>query len=173
MSAPILTFIVTVLALSALPSAATSFKCKTADGKIEYSDSPCASDKQNLNKKVTETAAKPEPAPMERLTTLMKAFEEPLCEREKLALELGQQSRLTPVQRTALKPKFDRLAELNETQVDFQRQARKITEATGAQSPESTALRRFQSRVKQCPAGIPTTTSVALPTTTTVPPTRK
>lgn len=136
--------------LSFSPAWAASYKCKSADGKIEYSDSPCATDKQNLNKPV-EAATKAPLTAMERLTLLMKEYEEPLCEREKLALEMEKHRNITPAERATLKPKYDRLTELAETQLTFQKQASKITQSTGAHSAESTALRKFQSKIKQCP----------------------
>lgn len=134
---------------AALPALASSYKCKAADGKTEYSDRPCVSEKLNTQKP-TDPAAKAPPTSMEKLTALFAEYEAPLCERELLAAELEKQSRATAEKRAALKPKYDRLTELAETQLVFQSRASKITQAAGSDGAEGVALRRFQSRIKLC-----------------------
>ena len=53
------------------------------------------------------------------------------------------------------KPKQDRLNFLNDTLIEFQAKAGKITQAAGNDSEESAELRKFQRKLKACNKGKP------------------
>ncbi len=132
---------------------AQSYKCKGADGKIEYSDRPCAPDKDVLAKpQATTVSSKPATTPMLRLQTLFTDYEERLCEREKLSIEMDKANRSGDAVRAkeAWKPKQERLNFLNDTLIEFQDKAGKIIKVAGADSEESAALRKYQRRLKDC-----------------------
>ena len=137
----------------ALPAEA-AFKCQGADGKIEYSDRPCETnkntlDKPNANKGVQSRAIG---NPMAQLEKLFSDYEPRLCEREKLATELDVANRTGELTKAkdAWRPKQDKLIELNDVMVDFQSRASKVTKAAGNDSPETAALRKFQTSLKTC-----------------------
>ena len=102
---PIITFaalaaIALTLTFSSGNTFAQSYKCKGADGKIEYSDRPCAVDKDVLSKPASTTvAAKPTNTPMLQLGTLFADFDERLCEREKLSTEIDKAQRTGDLQK--------------------------------------------------------------------------
>lgn len=134
--------------------AAQNYKCKSADGKIEYSDRPCDTSKELLSKPrsaggVTST---PTIAPMVQLDTLFTDFEPRLCEREKLASEvdMAQRSGALRAAEAIWKPKQERLNFLNDTLIEFQEKAGKVTRGKASDSAEMMAVRKFQSKLKDC-----------------------
>ena len=144
-----------IVALSLLsPSAdAQNYKCKSANGRIEYSDIPCASDKDVLSQpQAGVVASKPLAVPMQQLEIMFKEYETRLCERERLATEIDMANRAGEINKNVdlWKPRQDRLSNLNETLIEFQGKAGKITRATGSDSPESAAMRKYQSKLKDC-----------------------
>jgi len=147
------TTLVLVLLLAA-PSAQAAFKCQGADGKIEYSDRACETNKNTLDKPTTNKGVQTRAIgkPMEQLEKLFTDYEPRLCEREKLAAELDVANRSGEVTkaREAWRPKQDKLIELNEVMVDFQLRAGKIAKAGGNDSPETAALRKYQANLKTC-----------------------
>ncbi len=148
--------IVSLIAASVLfmPTAEAAFKCQGADGKIEYSDRPCETNKNTLEKPRANAGVQSRPIgnPMDQLTKLFTDYEARLCEREKLEIELEQArfSGAIAKQPANWKIKQDRQIELNETLVDFQMRAGKITKAAGNDSKETAALRKFQLGLKEC-----------------------
>lgn len=134
---------------------AQSYKCKGADGKIEYSDRPCAVDKDVLSKPPSASnsaAAKPANTPMLQLGTLFVDFEDRLCEREKLSMEIDKAQRSGELQKsdTTWKPKQERFNFLNDTLIEFQAKASKIISASKPDGDEPAALRKYQRRLKDC-----------------------
>ncbi len=143
----------TLLAQSAQTVFAQSYKCKGADGRIEYSDRPCSTDKdQLLQPKSGGITSKPLVQPMEQLQAAFKEYEARLCEREKLATEIDTANRAGEISNNtaAWKLKQDRLSNLNEVLIEFQGKTGKYTRGAGSDSPEATALRKFQSKLKDC-----------------------
>ena len=143
----------TGLLLAALPAHA-AFKCQGADGKIEYSDRPCDTnkntlDKPNANKGVQSRAIG---NPMAQLEKLFGDYEPRLCEREKLAAEIDRANHSGAMSKdpAAWRPRQDKLIEINEVMIDFQTRASKITKAAGNDSAETAALRKFQANLKTC-----------------------
>ncbi len=145
------------------PVTEAAFKCQGADGKIEYSDRQCETNKNTLDKPRANSGIQSRPIvnPMEQLAKLFTDYEARLCEREKLELELdaARFSGATGKQPASWKVKQDRQIELNEVLVDFQMRAGKITKAAGNDSKETVALRKFQIGLKDCghPKVAPTT----------------
>lgn len=135
-------------------TANAAFKCQGTDGKIEYSDRPCDTNKSTLDKPRTNTGVQSRPIgnPMEQLERLFTDYEPRLCEREKLAADLELANRVGDVakQPAAWKTKQDRLIELNEILVDFQMRAGKIVKESGNDSKETAAFRKFQLGLKKC-----------------------
>ncbi len=132
---------------------AQSYKCQGADGKIEYSDRPCADGKAVLSDPTKKGQAfKPLIAPMERLNGLFTEYEERLCEREKLATEVDVANRSGTMKKDpeGWKVKQERLSFLNDTQVEFQEKASKITQGTNPESEENKELRRFRTKLRDC-----------------------
>jgi len=133
---------------------AQSYKCKGADGKIEYSDRPCTPDKDVLAKPqaTSSVSSKPVTSPMQQLQTLFTDYEERLCEREKLSMELDKANRNgdTVKAKDVWKPKQERLYFLNDTLIEFQDKAGKVVKVAGTDSEESAALRKYQRRLKDC-----------------------
>ncbi len=167
------THIVFLMAASALfmPTAEAAFKCQAADGKIEYSDRPCETNKNTLDKPRASTGVQSRPIgnPMDQLNKLFADYEARLCDREILGIELeaARFSGAIAKQPANWKVKQDRQIELNETLVDFQIRAGKITKAAGNDSQETAALRKFQLGLKDCghPKTAPATPAVpAAPT---------
>ncbi len=142
--------LITLLAQSAF---AQSYKCKGADGRIEYSDRPCATDKDQLSQpRGSGVTSKSLVNPMEQLTAAFKEYEPRLCEREKLATEIDTANRAGDIMKNpaAWKAKQERLGNLNEVLVEFQGKTGKYTRIAGNDSEEATALRKFQSKLKDC-----------------------
>jgi hypothetical protein len=144
----------TTISLLAGPAAHAAFKCKAADGKIEYSDRPCDTskdtlDKPNANKGIQTKAIG---NPLEQLEKLFGEYQPRLCEREKLAAEIDIANRSGELTKNAAawRPKQDQLLQLNEVQVDFQQRAGKITRPAGNESKEMAALRKFQLGLRDC-----------------------
>lgn len=135
------------------PAHAT-FKCKGADGKIEYSDRACDTSKDTLDKPNGGKGVQSKPAgnPMEQMEKLFTDFEPRLCEREKVAAEIDRANRTGEFTKSPAiwKPKQDRLLELNEVMIDFQTRTGKITKVAGYESKEMLALRKFQVSLRDC-----------------------
>ena len=142
-----------VLLTSPFASAA-SYKCKGADGKIEYSDSPCDNSKEALSKPQSSGIASQPlgPPPMAQLEKLFTDYETRLCERERLSTEVDMANRAGEIGKDIAKwkTKQTELNTLNDILVEFQEKAGKITRATGRESPETQALRKFQGKLKEC-----------------------
>jgi hypothetical protein len=147
------TLIGTLLVFAA-PLAFAQYKCQGSDGKIEYSDRPCDANKNVLSQPrpqgVTSKAAGL--PPMERLKALFDEYEARLCEREKLATEIDMANRSNAISKSPAdwKPRQERLSFLNDTLIEFQEKASKITQAAGSDSEESRAVRKFQVKLKDC-----------------------
>ncbi len=148
-------FLAGMLMLSSENTFAQSYKCKGADGKIEYSDRPCAVDKDVLAKPASASnsvAGKPVNTSMVQLGTLFVDFEDRLCEREKLSIEIDKAQRSGDLQKsdTTWKPKQERINFLNDTLIEFQAKASKIISASKPDGDEPAALRKYQRRLKDC-----------------------
>ena len=88
------TILVATLTLLAQSAIAQSYKCKGADGRIEYSDRPCATDKDVLAQpKPAGVTSRPLAVPMQQLEAAFKEYETRLCEREQLATEIDVANR--------------------------------------------------------------------------------
>ena len=132
---------------------AANYKCKGADGKIEYSDRPCDTSKESLSQpRGTGVVSTPAIASMTRLETLFTDYEPRLCERENLATEvdMAQRSGQLKSAEAVWKPKQERLNLLNDTLIEFQEKAGKVTKGTASDSAEMMAVRRFQIKLKGC-----------------------
>ena len=133
---------------------AENYKCKGADGKIEYSDRPCDTNKESLNQPRSSggVISAPTVAPMVKLEGLFTDYEPRLCEREKLATEvdIAQRSGVLKSSEAVWKPKQERLSFLNDTLIEFQDKAGRITQGTGSDSREMMAVRKFQRKLKEC-----------------------
>ena len=133
---------------------ADNYKCKGADGKIEYSDRPCDTSKESLTpqRSTGGVVSAPTVAPMARLETLFADFEPRLCEREILATEvdMAQRNGTLKTSEATWKPKQERLNLLNDTLIEFQEKAGKVTKGTASDSAEMMAVRRFQRKLKDC-----------------------
>ncbi|MEO8385481.1 MAG: DUF4124 domain-containing protein [Betaproteobacteria bacterium] len=133
---------------------AQNYKCKGSDGKIEYSDRPCDTSKESLNQQRSPggIVSTPAVAPMLKLENLFADFEPRLCEREKLATEvdMAQRSGVLKSSEAVWKPKQERLNLLNDSLIEFQEKAGKITKGTGSDSKEMMAVRKFQRKLKEC-----------------------
>ena len=133
---------------------AQNYKCKGTDGKIEYSDRPCDNSKEVLSKprSATGTISSPGVVPMMLLETLFADYEPRLCEREKLAtdVDMAQRSGELKTAEAVWKPKQERLNFLNDTLVEFQEKAGKVTKGTASDSPEMMVVRKFQRKLKDC-----------------------
>ncbi len=151
MRTPFFALLLLFLCTSAL---AQSYKCQGADGKIEYSDRPCAEGKSILTDPSKKSGAsfKPMVAPMERLNALFTEYHDRLCEREKLATEIDIANRNGTMKKGSeeWKAKEERLSLLNDTQVEFQEKAGKIAQPAGLESEESKELRRFRTKLRDC-----------------------
>ena len=148
-------FSVLAVLLSSQSSAiADNFKCKGADGKIEYSDRPCDTSKQSLTpqRSAGGVVSAPTVAPMARLEALFADFEPRLCERETLATEIdiAQRSGELKTSEATWKPRQERLNLLNDTLIEFQEKAGKVTKGTASDSAEMMAVRKFQRKLKDC-----------------------
>ena len=133
---------------------ADNYKCKGADGKIEYSDRPCDTSKESLSQPRSAGGVVPAPtiAPMARLDALFADYEPRLCERETLATEVDIAQRSGDLKQTEAiwKPKQERLNLLNDTLIEFQDKAAKVTRGTASDSAEMMAVRKFQRKLKDC-----------------------
>jgi hypothetical protein len=89
---------------------------------------------------------------MVKLESLFADYEPRLCERETLATEIdiAQRSGVLKSAETVWKPKQERLSFLNDTLIEFQDKAGKITQGTGSDSHEMMAVRKFQRKLKEC-----------------------
>jgi hypothetical protein len=137
--------VLTLAVLLFTGAAHANYKCKNADGKIEYSDRPCG-----------EPFAPPAAGPVktsasqERLNTLITTYDAKLCEREKLASEVDRASRAGVANGPEWKAKQTALRDLNDEMVAFQDKAGKLARAAGPDSPEALTLRKFQLKLKDC-----------------------
>ena len=132
---------------------AANFKCKSADGKIEYSDRPCDTNKESLSQPRGQgVVSTPTVTSMTRLETLFADYEQRLCERETLATEVDIAQRSGELKKADAiwKPKQERLNFLNDTLIEFQEKAGKVTKGTASDSAEMTAVRKFQRKLKDC-----------------------
>ena len=132
---------------------AANYKCKGADGKIEYSDRPCDTNKESLSQpRGPGVVSTPTVASMTRLETLFADYEQRLCEREILATEVDIAQRSGELKRAVAiwKPKQERLNFLNDTLIEFQEKAGKVTKGTASDSAEMTAVRKFQRKLRDC-----------------------
>ena len=133
---------------------AQNYKCKGADGKIEYSDRPCDTNKESLNQPRAPggVVSVPATALIVKLENLFIDYEPRLCEREKLATEvdMAQRSGALKSAEAVWKPKQERLSFLNDTLIEFQDKAGRITQGTGSDSKEMMAVRKFQRKLKEC-----------------------
>ncbi|MCY7389828.1 MAG: DUF4124 domain-containing protein [Burkholderiales bacterium] len=150
-----LTCIVLMTTILTLPSVsfAANYKCKGADGKIEYSDRPCDTGKESLSQpRAPGVVSTPTVASMTRLDTLFTDFEARLCEREQLATEIDIAQRSGELKKAdaVWKPRQERLNFLNDTLIEFQEKAAKVTNGTASDSPEMMAVRKFQRKLKDC-----------------------
>ncbi len=149
-----LSFLIGMVAMLSSMTAHAQFKCQGADGKIEYSDRPCDTSKNTLDKPRANSGVQTRPIgdPMTQLEKLFSDYEPRLCEREKLDIELDTARRDGAIakQPAAWRVRQDRQIELNEVLVDFQMRAGKITKAAGNDSKEMAALRKFQLGLKKC-----------------------
>ena len=144
----------TFILLASIMPAHAAYKCQGADGKVEYSDRPCDTSKNTLDKPRTNTGVVTRTIgnPMEQLDKIFVEYEPRLCERDKLAMELDAARRKGDIAASPAKwkTKQDRQIELNEVLVDFQARTSKITKAAGNDSAEMAALRKFQLSMKTC-----------------------
>ena len=133
---------------------AENYKCKSTDGKIEYSDRPCDTNKESLSqpRSAGGVVSTPTIAPIVRLNALFTDYEPRLCEREKLATEIdiAQRSGELKKAETVWAPKQERLSLLNDTLIEFQDKAGNVTKGTASDSTEMMAVRRFQRKLKDC-----------------------
>ena len=132
---------------------AANYKCKGADGKIEYSDRSCDTNKESLSQPRGQgVVSTPTVAPMTRLETLFADYEQRLCERETLATEVDIAQRSGELKKADAiwKPKQERLNFLNDTLIEFQEKAGKVTKGTTSDSTEMMAVRKFQRKLKDC-----------------------
>ncbi len=162
-----------IVALIAPVPAIAAFKCQGADGKVEYSDRPCDTNKNTVNAPNANKGIQTRPAvnPMEQLEKLFVDYRPRLCEREALSAELDRANRSGEFRKQAdvWKPKQDKLLELNDVMVDFQQRASKITKAAGNDSKEMAALRKFQVGLRECVPASPAP-APAVPTPPVTPP---
>ncbi len=148
----ILIFSFLSIALSTLNSSnaiAENHKCKGADGKIEYSDRPCAAEK-SASSTASTASDKPVSPTIEKLNLLFAEYEERLCERERLSNETDRAARNGTLQAAGWAAKEARLRDLNEDLVQFQSKTNKFTSAKPSDSEETMAVRQFQIRVRKC-----------------------
>ena len=89
---------------------------------------------------------------MARLEALFADFEPRLCERETLATEIdiAQRSGELKTSEATWKPRQERLNLLNDTLIEFQEKAGKVTKGTASDSAEMMAVRKFQRKLKDC-----------------------
>lgn len=141
-----------ILAPSSYAQAA--YKCKSADGKIEYSDRPCDTSKSTLNAPggMRADAGKPKVDGIAELQKIFSEFETPLCERERIAGEIDRATRSGELHanRRAWVAKQERLSNLNDQMAIFQERVSKITKPAGVDSAEVAAVRKFQRGLKSC-----------------------
>ena len=152
---PLIVVCFAVMFLGASSTAtAENYKCKGSDGKIEYSDRPCDTNKESLNQPRAPggVVTVPGVAPLVKLEGLFTDYEPQLCEREKLATEidLAQRSGVLKSAEALWKPKQERLSFLNDTLIEFQDKAGRLTQGTGSDSREMMAVRKFQRKLKEC-----------------------
>ena len=133
---------------------AASYKCKAADGKIEYSDRSCDTNKEEVSapKAAGGVVSAPTIAPMRRLETLFADYEPRLCERERLASEIDMAQRSGELKHADARWKLrqERLSILNDTLIEFQDKAGKATKGSASDSPEMMSVRNFQRKLKSC-----------------------
>jgi membrane-bound lytic murein transglycosylase len=147
-----LLFSLSLLLISSLyltNASAENHKCKTADGKIEYSDRPCVIDKQTAPASATN-ADKPTSPSLERLNQLFAEYEERLCQRERLSNETDRAARNATLHLPVWAAKEAKLRDLNEDLVQFQTKASKFTSGKASDSEETMAVRQFQIKVRKC-----------------------
>ena len=129
---------------------AENHKCKTADGKIEYSDRPCVAEKSASSTSAAPIGDKPASPTIEKLNLLFAEYEERLCQRERLSNETDRAARNATLHLPAWAAKEAKLRELNEDLVQFQSKASKFTSGKASDSEETMAVRQFQIKVRKC-----------------------
>lgn len=133
---------------------AESYKCKGADGRIEYSDRSCDTSKESLSqpRAGAGVVSAPAVAPMKKLEALFADYEMRLCERERLAneIDLAQRSGELKTAEARWKLRQERLSFLNDTLIEFQEKAAKVTKGAVSDSVEMMAVRNFQRKLKTC-----------------------
>lgn len=133
---------------------AENYKCKGSDGRIEYSDRPCDTSKESLSqpRAGAGVVSTPAIAPMKRLEALFADYEMRLCERERLANEIDMAQRSGELKSAEARWKLrqERLSFLNDTLIEFQDKATKITRGAVSDSVEMMAVRNFQRKLKSC-----------------------
>ena len=133
---------------------AASYKCKGADGKIEYSDRSCDTGKEEVSapKAAGGVVSTPTISPMRRLETLFADYEPRLCERERLASEIDMAQRSGELKHADARWKLrqERLSALNDNLIEFQDKAGKVTKGSASDSPEMMSVRNFQRKLKSC-----------------------
>jgi hypothetical protein len=146
--------ILAVLLTTQSVTMAASYKCKGTDGKIEYSDRPCDTSKEEVSapKAAGGVVSTPTIAPMRRLETLFADYEPRLCERERLANEIDMAQRTGELKQADARWKLrqERLSALNDNLIEFQDKAAKVTKGSASDSPEMMAVRNFQRKLKTC-----------------------
>lgn len=147
----IISFLSIILSnLNANNAIAENHKCKGADGKIEYSDRPCAGEKSASSTSSAASGDKTVSPSIEKLNLLFAEYEERLCERERLANETDRAARNATLHLPAWAAKEARLRDLNEDLVQFQTKASKFTSGKASDSEETMAVRQFQIKVRKC-----------------------
>ena len=133
---------------------AENYKCKSSDGRIEYSDRPCDTSKESLSqpRAGAGVVSAPTIAPLKRLEALFADYDFRLCERERLAseIEVAQRSGELKTAEARWKLRQERLTFLNDTLIEFQEKAAKITKGSVSDSVEMMAVRNFQRKLKTC-----------------------
>ena len=135
--------------LNSSNAVAENHKCKGADGKIEYSDRPCVTEKSASSTSSAASEKTLSPA-IEKLNLLFAEYEERLCERERLSNETDRAARNGTLQTAGWAAKETKLRDLNEDLVQFQTKASKFTSGKTSDSEETMAVRQFQIKVRKC-----------------------
>jgi hypothetical protein len=151
--------ILALVSLAPPASNAAAFKCKAADGKIEYSDRPCEVTKSTIAgpQGAKIDGQKSGPDPISELQKIFDEFEPTLCERERLAGEIDRATRNGELHSkpAAWAPKQEKLYNLNDQMAIFQERVGKYTRPAGVNSREIAAVRKFQMGLKNCDRPLP------------------
>ena len=140
---------ITFSTLNIRNAVAENHRCKGADGKIEYSDRPCVTEKSASSTSSAASEKTLSPA-IEKLNLLFAEYEERLCERERLSNETDRAARNGTLQTAGWAAKETKLRDLNEDLVQFQTKTNKITSGKTSDSEETMAVRQFQIKIRKC-----------------------